>query len=150
MTRVTLFRILLAFASATLTVLALGQVAPMKPGTPVVRFRLPLFNEQGHRTWFMRGERGIYESESQIRIEEMRLSQYSGDVEDRRIAVLTSDEAIFHLNTNTAYGPGELAIESDNFTARGEDWIWQGDEKQITLNRDVRVVIQAQIGDIIR
>lgn len=129
------------------TAFAFGQ---MRPGTPVHDFKLPLFNEEGYRTWYLRGEKGVYVSETQIRIEGMTVSQYSGDEEDRRIAVLTSPEAIFHFDSTTAYGPGELRIKSDTFDVVGHDWIWIGEKKEITLNRDVNVVLFEGIGDILK
>lgn len=146
MTRVFKNRILALLLLAIATY-AIGQIAP---GTKVIRFKFPLFNEEGYRTWYMRGEEGTYISESQIRIGDMRVSQYTGDDEDKRIAVLTSSEAVFHIDSTTAYGPGELKIETDAFEVSGTDWIWLGEKKEITLNKDVRVILYHGIGDILK
>lgn len=127
--------------------IAFGQ---LKPGTPVNKFRLPLFNETGHRTWYLKGDKGIYISETQIRIEGMSVSQYTGDEADRRIAVLASPDAVFHFDSTTAYGPGELRIATNAFEVVGNDWIWQGDKKEITLNKDVKVTLYEGIGDILK
>mgnify|MGYP000055994794 CR=1 FL=1 len=146
MKRVTRNRILGACAILA-SVYAYGQ---MKPGTPVNDFRLPLFNETGFRTWYLKGEKGTYVSETQIKIEGMTVSQYTGDEADRRIAVLTSPEAIFHFDSTTAYGPSELRIATNAFEVSGNDWIWQGEQKEITLNSDVKVVLYEGIGDILK
>ena len=124
--------------------------SPIHAGMSVIRFELPLFNEAGHRSWNLRGEKGIYVSSTEIRIEEMRVSQYSGDEENRRIAILSSPEAVFHFDTTTANGPGELRIKTHSFEVSGSDWIWRGEQKQITLNRDVKVVLFEGIGDILK
>ncbi|MDQ8203880.1 hypothetical protein [Pelagicoccus sp. SDUM812003] len=136
--------------AAAIALLAVYAFAQMKPGTPVNNFKVPLFNEDGYRTWYLRGETGVYVSETQIRIENMRVSQYSGDEQDRRIAVLTSPEAIFHFDSTTAYGPGELRIATDAFEVSGTDWIWKGQNREITLNQNVKVSLYEGIGDILK
>ncbi len=140
------FRIL----AALLLVGVAYAAIPLKPGTPVTDFRVPLFNEEGYRVWFLRGEKGIYESETQIKIEDMEVSQYTGNDADRRIAVLTSPQAIFHFDSTSAYGPGTLHIQTDAFEVSGEDWVWTGKEKEIIFNRDVKVVLYEGIGDILK
>lgn len=136
-----------ALALALGCVYAYGQ---MREGTEVFDFQLPLFNEEGYRVWQLRGDKGVYASETQIRIEGMTVNQYTGDEADRRIAELTSPEAIFHFDSTTAYGPGELRVGTNAFEVSGQDWIWLGEEKQITFNRDVRVVLYEGIGDILK
>lgn len=138
---------LLAIGAFVLTAYVFGQ---MNPGAQVVRFKLPIFNEEGYRTWYLRGERGTYVSETQVKIEDMTVSQYTGDEEGRRIAILTSPEAVFHFDTTTAYGPGDLFINTDDFTVTGKDWIWMGEQKQVTINQDVKVVLHEGIGDILK
>ena len=146
-----MFRVLTKRIPVVLLVaMTFGAFAQMKPGTPVFNFKLPLFNEQGYRIWYLRGDKGIYVSETQIKIEGMTVSQYSGNEADERIAVLTSPEAIFHFDSTTAYGPSELRIVSDEFDVSGQDWIWIGEKKEITLNRDVKVVLFEGIGDILK
>lgn len=125
-------------------------LAQMAPGTKVIRFKLPLFNEEGRRAWYLRGEEGEYVSTTQIKIKDMNVGQYSGDGQDRRIAVLTSPEAIFHFDSTTAYGPGQLHIETDTFQITGYDWIWQGEKKEITINDGVTVTLYEGIGDILK
>lgn len=138
---------LLALASALMAALALGQ---MRPGTPVVRFKLPLFNELGFRSWYLRGEKGIYDNENQIRIEDMTISQYSADGKDLLVSRMKSPEATFLLNDSRAYGPGRLEVESAAFKVTGQDWNWDGKLKEINIKKDVHVVINGEIGNILK
>lgn len=131
---------------ASLATLALAQ---LKPGTPVSNFKLPLFNEAGYREWYLRGEKGIYESETQVRIENMTVSQYTGDDEGREISVFTSPEAVFHYDSTTAFGPSNLFIETETFKVTGQDWIWLGKQKEISINRNVRVIIYQEFGKVL-
>ncbi len=126
--------------------LALGQAL----NAPVENFKLPLFNEQGFRAWYLRGKQGIYTAEKEVKIVGMDLQQYSGNEADQVIALMKSPEANMRLNPLVASGPGEIQIESDLFKAVGEDWIWQGSEKRLIINNNIKVVINAEIGDIIR
>ncbi len=137
---------ILLFSVAGLATLVFGQAL----NAPVENFKLPLFNEQGFRAWYLRGEQGIYTAEKEVRILGMELQQYSGNEADQVIALMTSPEANMRLNPLVASGPGSINIESELFKAEGEDWIWQGSEKRLIINKNVKVVINAEIGDIIR
>ncbi len=123
---------------------------PIGTGMAVVDFELPLFNEDDQRSWSLRGDKGIYESEHQIRIQGMRVTQYSGDAEAKRIAILTSPDALFNVESTTANGPGELRVKTREFEIKGSDWVWRGDQKEITLNRSVKVVFFESVGDILK
>lgn len=138
---------LLALTSLAITFAAFGQ---LRPDTSIINFRMPLFDEVGYRVWQLQGEKAVYKSETQITIEGMEVSQFIGDDENREIARLTSPEAVFHYDSTSAYGPGELKLETENFEVEGSDWIWLGDKKQITFNRDVKVVLYGEIGDILK
>lgn len=146
MLRVTRNRIL-SLAAAAACLAAFGQ---LRPDTAIEGFRIPLFDESGYRAWQLRGDVATYQSATQIKINGMHVSQFIGDDENREIAKLTSPEAIFHFDTTTAYGPGELHVETKSFEITGFDWIWLGEKKQITFNDTVKVTLYEQIGDILK
>ena len=130
--------------------IALAQV-PID--APITNFKLPLFNDAGYRTGYLRGEQGIYLKESEIRILGMELSQYTGDERDAVIGKIESPEALFRYDKtghSNASGPGSLLIENETFTFTGEDWIWQELNNQVVINKNVKIVINEQIGDIIK
>ncbi len=146
MLHVTKSRILACVAVAA-TLAAYGQ---LRPDSAVENFRVPLFDQNGYRVWQLRGDLATYQSETQINIKGMHVSQFIGDDENREIAKLTSPEAIFHFENITAYGPGELHVETKAFEITGYDWIWLGEKKQITFNDTVKVTLYEQIGDILK
>ena len=61
-----LFKSLLRSTACLLSVCALQ--AQMTPSAPVQNFRLPSFGENGYTQWVLQGGKGIYDSETQIRI----------------------------------------------------------------------------------
>lgn len=132
-----------------LSVFVMGQT----PNAPIVNFKLPLFNDAGYRTGYLRGGQGIYQNEVDIRILEMELNQYSGDERDEVIGLIESPEALFRYDKSgrsSASGPGSILIENDMFELTGEDWNWQEQNNQVAINRNVRIVIAAEIGDLIK
>lgn len=146
MLRVTKNRIL-ATAAVVATLAVYGQ---LRPDTAIEGFRIPLFDETGYRVWQLRGELATYQSETQIKISGMHVSQFVGDEQNREVAKLTSPEAVFHFDTTTAYGPSELHVKTKAFEIIGYDWVWLGDKKQITFNDTVKVTLFEQVGDILK
>lgn len=123
------------------------------PNAPITKFKLPLFNDDGYRTGYLRGEQGIYLNEAEIRIIDMELNQYSGDERDIVTGSIDSPEALFRFDKDgrsSASGPGSIRIENDMFQLTGEDWIWQEQNNQVVINQHVRIVIASEIGDLIK
>lgn len=140
---------------ALASLLVWGCFALAQLDAPITNFKLPLFNDDGYRTGYLRGEQGIYldASTSELRILGMELSQYSGDENDAVIGSMESPEALFHYDKNgrsSASGPGSIKIENDTFVLTGEDWIWQEQNNRIVINKNVKVVIFDQIGSLIK
>ncbi len=128
-------------------------VLAQTPNAPIVNFKLPLFNDQGYRTGYLRGEQGIYVNASEIRILGMELSQYTGDERDMVIGTMESPEALFRFDKNKksiASGPGTIKLENDTFRLTGEDWIWQENKNQLVINKNAKIVLFDQIGNLIK
>ena len=83
------------------------------PNAPITNFKLPLFNDAGYRTGYLRGDQGIYINSSEVRILGMVLNQYSGDERDIVTGTMESPEAMFRFDRNrksTASGPGAISL----------------------------------------
>ena len=117
---------------------------------PTTDFKLPLFNAEGYRHWYMKGAEALYVNESEIRIQGLELQQYSGDDRDVEIGSLRSPQATFYVNQRTASGPGSIEVQSETFRISGEDWIWQSDENRIIINRNVKVFLFDTVGNLIK
>lgn len=120
---------------------------------PITNFKLPLFNDEGYRTGYLRGEQATILNEVEIRILGMELNQYSGDERDAVIGTMESPEALFRLDQNdrrSAAGPGSIKLENDSFVLTGDDWIWQEKGNQLVINKNVKIVIFDAIGNVIK
>lgn len=132
-----LFKSLLRSTACLLSVCALQ--AQMTPSAPVQNFRLPSFGENGYTQWVLQGGKGIYDSETQIRIEDMALRVYSGD--ERMALEMTMDSPAATLLTKQKRAISEEAITivGSNFKVSGVGWSWDGESKEIEVKFDVVV-----------
>lgn len=111
----------------------------MTPNAPVKDFRFPRFGENGYTQWVLQGERGIYDSDEQIRVEGMALRVYSGDERMALELSLDSPQATLHLKENSAYSESAIEIIGANFKISGTGWEWAGETKEIVVKEDTVV-----------
>lgn len=120
-------------------------MAQMVPNAPVKNFKLPRFGDDGFTQWVLQGERGIYDSEAQVRVEGMALRVYSGDERMALELSLDSPEATIRLQENRAFSDEPILIEGANFEISGTGWEWLGDPKEIRVAADSRVAFAQTI-----
>lgn len=119
--------------------------AQMTPNAPVKNFRFPRFGENGYTQWVLQGEKGIYDSEDQIRVEKMALRVYSGDERMAKELTLDSPQATIRLQENRAFSKGIIEIVGANFTITGTGWEWIGETKEIVVEADTMVEFSQEI-----
>ncbi|MFU8847961.1 MAG: LptA/OstA family protein [Opitutales bacterium] len=117
----------------------------MSPNAPVKNFRYPRFAESGYTEWVLQGEKGIYDSEAQIRVEGMALRVYSGDERMTRELTLESPEATIRTAENRAFSKAPIQIAGANFTISGTGWEWLGESKEIVVAADTVVTFTQEI-----
>lgn len=111
----------------------------MTPDAPAKNFRFPRFGDNGYTQWVLQGEKGIYDSEEQIRVEEMALRVYSGDERMARELTLDSPQATIRLKEDRAFSKDTIKIVGANFTITGTGWEWIGETKEIVVEADTVV-----------
>ena len=157
-------RLSTAAAFLATALLLVGASTPVIPTAPIVDFRLPVFNEQGFRTWELRGSEAIYDPQTQIaEIKGLRLRVFSGD--DRALVENTVESplAIVNVNERSIRGPGLIhlvgAERGREFEIRGEDWTYQETlptpanpqkVKTVVIRKAVVVTFSEDIGNILR
>jgi len=117
----------------------------MTPNAPVKNFRFPRFGENGYTEWVLQGEKGIYDSEEQIRVEQMALRVYSGDERMAKELTLDSPEATIRLKEDRAFSKKAIKIVGANFTITGTGWEWIGETKEIVVEADTVVTFTQAI-----
>jgi len=119
--------------------------AQMSPNAPVKNFKLPRFGDEGFIQWVLQGERGIYDSDEQVRVENMVLRVYSGDERMVRELSLDSPEATIRLLENRAFSEAPIRIEGANFEISGTGWEWLGGPKEIRVAAETAVEFEQNI-----
>lgn len=121
--------------------------AQILPNAPVKNFRFPRFGENGYTQWVLQGEKGIYDSEKQIRVEGMVLRVYSGDERMVKELTLDSPQATIRLKENRAFSKESIRITGANFTISGTGWEWIGETKEIVVEADTVVEFTQSIAE---
>lgn len=120
----------------SLTASLFGQ---MTPNAPIRNFRLPRFADNGYTQWVLQGERGIYDSEEQVRVEGMAMRVYSADERMALELSMDSPEATLRLQENRGFSDSPIKIVGANFKISGVGWEWSGETKEIVVKYDTVV-----------
>ena len=142
--------LLLLGAATGLAALHSRLVAEMTPNAPVENFRLPMFNEEGYRSWELQGTKGIYVDGTHVDVIEMNMRVFSGDEANEVQTEITSPDATVLLAENKAIGRNTILISSNDYTITGQNWTWDGDNDSFTIEGDVVVTFFEGIGDILK
>lgn len=119
--------------------------AQMVPDAPIEHFSLPMFGENGYKTWELRGFRGHYLSEKEALVEGLELRVFSGDadvVEENRIR---SPRARVFLEEARAEGASSLFVTGPGYEIQGQKWSWMGRERKIIVREAVRVSFSGSV-----
>jgi len=111
----------------------------MTPNAPIKNFRLPRFGDNGYTQWVLQGEQGIYDSDEQVRVENMAMRIYSGDERMALELSMDSPQGTLRLKENRAYSDGAIKIIGANFKISGIGWEWSGETKEIVVKHDTVV-----------
>ncbi len=111
----------------------------MVPDAPIEHFRLPMFGENGYKTWELRGFRGHYLSEREALVEGLELVVFSGDEKVAEENRIRSPRARIFLEKARAEGDSSLFVTGPGYEIQGQDWSWDGAERKIIVRKDVRV-----------
>lgn len=119
--------------------------AQMTPQEPIKNFRLPMFGDNGYRTWELMGDEGKYISPEKIEVSKMHLDIFSGEANSKIENRIDSPLATLFVNKNIAIGEGPIQILSDNYRVDGERWFWDGKTRSVVVSRNARVVFNEGI-----
>ncbi|MDR0353384.1 MAG: hypothetical protein LBI02_08570 [Opitutaceae bacterium] len=126
----------------------------LSTSAPVKNFRLPAFNEQGHRTSLLTAGESRYISPEQIDVIRLDFAIYPGDGTTRVETRLTAPTASFFLkNTAAPRASGKESVRlvhENEIDATGEDWAYDHGQKKLWINKNVRLVFPVPLQDILK
>ncbi len=137
--------------------IALGaSSASAQSGVVAKGFRLPDFNDAGHRVLLIRGGEARHISESQINILDLHFAQFAGDGSTETTNLLLAPSATLNILGNGRYlvsGKEGVRLISKDAEATGEDWSYDHEENKkigrLIIRKNVRVVIHAPLKGIL-
>jgi len=142
------FRFLPAIlALAAVAFAASPRVASDKP---IVNFRVPDFTPEGNRAWLVRGSEARYVGDNQVDVKELNLTIFTGTADGKVETLFLSPAAEIHLDDLIARGQSSIRIINDRFEVTGADWQYSHKEKKVSIARNVHVVLQTQVKDILK
>lgn len=115
------------------------------PNAPVINFKLPMWQEEGYRSWFLNGEQGIYVSENEVDILGMKIVIFSGDARELLEATIESPKAIILIHENKASSDDSIGVVGASYHLTGKDWTWDGEQKKMSINKEVNVVFDQSL-----
>jgi hypothetical protein len=145
------------FRRALLPVL-LGLAAPLvgadqPPVTglsPAQDWKLPLFTKEGFRSMSLRGDRVYPVSAERIDVENIEITAFSGDAAQRVTSILLSAKASYFPKLQHASGPGAVRVIRGDGEISGEDWTYEKAGEKVSIRRNARIVLNANIGDMLK
>ncbi len=121
--------------------------------SPVKKFRLPQFNEEGYRTGLLEGDEASLISQTQIDIKEMHFTVFSADdanTVDTTILAPTATIRIPDQQHALVEGKGPVRVVRSDLDASGENWTYLHAEKKIIMRNHVHVVFRSELTDLLK
>ncbi len=130
--------------------LALASTTRIATDKPIVNFRLPDFTPEGHRSWLVRGSEARYANDGLVDIQGLNLTIFTGQADDKVETLILSPAAQVHIADRIVSGPESIRIINDRFEATGVQWSYDHQQKRISIAKDVRVILNTQLNDILK
>lgn len=131
-------------------VAAMGASTQISSAKPIVNFSLPNFTAEGFRSWLIRGSEAHYISQSQIDVNELTLSIFSGKADGKLDTMILSPTASVLPTDAVVTGKDTIRVINDQFEATGSDWRYAHRDKKVTIDKNVRISFRAEFKDILK
>jgi hypothetical protein len=124
-----------------------------KSKAPIINFSLPTFtNPDGFRSMLVRGSEAWLTGPGIIDVKELSLTVFSGDATNRIDTMMLSPSARLLPEEKTVSGDSTLRVIDlqKEFEATGTGWRYTNKDKTVTLHKNVRVVLRAEVKNILK
>lgn len=121
---------------------SLGTDTSLMPDEPINDFNLPTFSSEGFKVREIIGQKGYYLEEDRLKVIDITLNNFSGDVQETIINTVHSSEAIIELKKQKAFGAGYIFFNGNGYQVEGLRWKWDGAFKQISIEQNAHVIFE--------
>jgi hypothetical protein len=120
---------------------------------PIQAFRLPIFGDQGYKSWDIEGKEACFSGDSQsMVVQGMRLRIYSGGDPLILEATLESPQAHLFPKNRRAEGHEYVFLTTRNYNVVGYGWSWEelphtGTDMhyKVILKSDVKITFKSDL-----
>ncbi|MDR2436155.1 MAG: hypothetical protein LBD33_02505 [Puniceicoccales bacterium] len=104
---------------------------------------VPIFDEDGVKIWEITSLTGEIQGDDSIAVSNVSIGRCgeNGGV----VFTIESGHATVVPSSKYVRGGGVATVSGDNFAATASDWVFSGEERKFTANRDVKVVFGENI-----
>ena len=117
---------------------------------PAKNWVLPLFTKEGRRSMTARGSEARIANEHQIDVTNLNLTIFKSNTIDQIETIILSPAATFLPNESIARGEKTMRFIRDDLEATGTRWIYHHSGKKVSLDGRVRIVINAQLKELLK
>jgi hypothetical protein len=135
---------------------AQAQSSSISPDAPAEGIKLLQYSDAGYRSSMLRGTKARYVDKNHVDVTDMTLTLFTGDQTNAVDTMLLSPLARASLEEKevTVQGDGAVRlIRTDDFEVTGEQWTFNGSsdkKKKLFINKNVHVIIHAELQDILK
>lgn len=142
----------LASALALLFTFTASAQSPTRVSSdaPILNWRLPSFTAEGHRESLVRGSEARLLPDGNVDLKDLTLTLFTRDESNRVETILLSPAARVLTSDRAVTGESSLRVIHDQFEATGTGWRYDHETKKVSLHRNVRVVLQAEVKDLLQ
>ena len=137
------------WAFVVLLVMPLVGQEKFRPDTPLKDFTVPVFGDDGYRKWYFHGEEGMLVDEDHFEVVGMLIKTFQGGESQQVDTVIRSSQALVSIKENKAEGDAPIEVISKQFTLNGESWHWDGKNRKMTIDKNVRLVFKGNLDGIL-
>ncbi len=117
---------------------------------PARNYTLSLFSDQGYHSMHVRGASADLRNPKQVGLTDLNLTVFSGDASRKVDTVILSPEAVLQPDSEMISGPARVRLIRDDLEITGEDWRYEHAAKRILIQRNARIVFQAELTDLLK
>ncbi len=144
-------RRLLSLLAFTLTLPSLAQSPTrLSNDAPILNWRLPSFTPEGYRESLVRGSEARVLNGKEFALTGLTLTLFSGDATNRVETILLSPAARVQAADRVVTSDSTLRIINDRFEATGTGWRYEHGTKRVSIAKNVRVVLQLELKDLLK
>jgi len=116
---------------------------------PLNQFRLPTFNNEGHRSMLIESSEAIV-GPSQIELTNLNLTLFDGTARNTVETILLSPQATALTNEETISGEGPVRIIRDDVEITGIGWRYEHAQRKVSIAKNTRIRFQSSLPDLLR